>query len=207
MITILNKLRLAGAFTLLALCGLANATTISGTLNSQGYSIYNFSLAGDGTVGFRAINAGANGATDPAFSLYDGAGHLIVAVDDFYGLLGEPGSLELMPRLNQNLAAGNYSLLIDACCIGWYQAINGGGTGIGTDGTNKGDYIFGGTSTLASTVSFLNGVEQPRDPGKDWAIEVTGDISGRAEVPEPASVLLFGLGFAGVVASRRKSRA
>jgi hypothetical protein len=178
----------------------AQATTVSGTFNSQGYSIYNFTMANGGTVDFQAIDAGPNGALDPTFSLFNGAGQLIITIDDNY--INQ--TLVLMPRLTQTLAAGNYSLLVDTCCSSWFAAIQGGAVAVGTDGTSQGDYFVGGNSTLASTTAHLDGLESPAHAGKDWLIEITGDVSGRAAVPEPASVLLFGLAFAGMLAGRSR---
>jgi hypothetical protein len=89
-------------FSILALCAsvaAANATTITGTFNSSSYQTVSLNVATASTVDFQYLS----GYYDPIFQLFDGANNHIISNDD---------TNSLYSHLTQNLAAGNYTLLL-----------------------------------------------------------------------------------------------
>ena len=96
-------------FSILALCAsvaAANATTITGTFNSSSYQTISLNVATASTVDFQYLS----GYYDPIFQLFDGANNHIISNDD--------AGTSLYSHLTQNLAAGNYTLLVSYCCSG-----------------------------------------------------------------------------------------
>lgn len=134
-------------FSILAMCasvGVANATTITGTFNSASYQTISLNVATASTVNFQYLD----GYYDPNFSLFDGADQHLISNDDSNG--------SLLSRITQNLAAGNYTLLVTYCCGGVNAVALGGATSAGTDGFNSGSYFLGRSSTLSSVEAYLN---------------------------------------------------
>lgn len=81
----------------------ARAEVIEGNFNEHGYDVVNIHVASAATVDFVLTS----GFVDATFSLFGANGSHLVSNDD---------SNSLDPRLTQNLAAGNYSLMIGYCC-------------------------------------------------------------------------------------------
>jgi hypothetical protein len=119
----------------------ANAATITGTFNANSYQTFSLNVATAATVDFQYLS----GYYDPNFMLFNDAGSHLVTNDDSVGVYS---------RITQNLAAGNYTLLVTYCCNG-VNALEGERFSA-TDGFNIGSYYFGGTSTLGSVEAYLN---------------------------------------------------
>lgn len=219
--TILNRPRLAGAIARLAVYGRASATTailgalalsasvaqatvVTGNFNNAGYSMYNFSLASTETMTFKLVPSGPGGVFDPMLSLFDGAGNFMLAVDDEMnaGLV----LINFSPTMTQTLGPGNYTMLIGSSSEGIATAIGLGASAVPgfTDGVNFGTFFAGGNGTLADHLYYLDNALIPPPVGT-WAMDVsTGEV--RNNVPEPGSLALMGLAFAGLVARRRQAR-
>ncbi len=111
-------------FSILALCasvGAANATTITGTFNAASYQTISLNVATASTVDFQYLS----GYYDPIFQLFDGANNHLISNDDT--------NSSLLSHLTQNLAAGNYTLLVSYCCNG-INAVQATSTFAPTDG-------------------------------------------------------------------------
>ncbi|MDB5952674.1 MAG: hypothetical protein JWR65_4529 [Massilia sp.] len=181
---------ITAALFLLASLGAANAAVISGTFNEHGYDVVQLNVGGNNTVDFLYTN----GYRDPTIALFDGAGNHLVTNDDSNG--------SLFSHLTQNLADGNYSLLITYCC----NVVNAlpGSTRASTDGFNTGSFWFGGSATLGSVEAFLNASFAAQ--GQAYEMSLTNAVEGSNNVPEPGSVALFGATVAALAMVRRRKQ-
>jgi hypothetical protein len=183
---------------ILAICasvGAANAATITGTFNSASYQTISLNVASASTVDFLYTS----GYYDPNFSLFNNADHHLISNDDSVGVYS---------HITQNLAAGNYTLLVTYCC-GGIAAVTPSATFATTDGFNTGSYFFGGTATLSSVEAFLQAQAYGGLNGMQFTIAVTNAEVGSVDdpvtsVPEPQSLALFGLALGALSLARRR---
>lgn len=187
-------------FSILAMCasiGAANATTITGTFNSASYQTIFLIVATASTVDFQYTG----GYYDPNFSRFDGASNHIISNDD--------SGASVFSHITQNLAAGNYTLLVSYCCSAINSVAGSGGVFSSTDGFNIGSYRIGGTATLSSVEAFLNFQAYSGSSGTQFTVELTNAALGSGEVPgtdvpEPQSLALFGLALVALALARRR---
>lgn len=184
---------LLSILTLCASVAAANASVVVGTFNSSSYQTFNVNVETAATVNFRYLD----GYYDPNFVLFDGAGNHLISNDDANG--------NLFSRITQNLAAGNYTLLVSYCCGAANATATSSATFSNTDGFNTGSYWIGGTATLSSVENYLNTNPYTGLSGTQFSFEVTNAQLGTGtDVPEPQSVALFGLALGALALARRR---
>jgi len=128
--------------------------------------------------------------------LFNDAGNHLISGDDT-----DDG---LFSHLTQILAAGNYPLLITHS-FGGLNALDGSAASFsGTDGFNAGSYKIGGSATLSSVKTSLNGEPNPYLDSMQFSVELTNATLNPASVPEPQSVALFGLALTALALARRR---
>jgi len=139
------------------------------------------------TVDFQYLN----GYGDPTISLFDSAGAHLISNDD---------SNSLYYHLTQDLAAGNYAVLVSFCCN--FIGALPNNTSSGTDRFNNGSYWIGGTGTLDGMKTYLDA--NPFASSAPYSLEMRNADIGNA-VPEPGSFALAGLALLGLGLARRRA--
>lgn len=176
------------AVALFSMLGSAGATTISGNFNQHGYDVVNISVATGSTVDLSYTG----GYGDPMLALFDGAGAHLVTNDDSNGLYS---------HITQNLAAGNYSIVVTYCC-NMISALPGTNFS-STDGFNSGSYWFGGSATLASVQAYMDAFDYGAGQPYEFAL-TNADLTNH--VPEPQTTALFGVALAALALVRRRTQ-
>lgn len=188
------KSSIAAVFSFLLLAvGSVQAAPVSGNFNSKGYDVFTIQVAADARVAFSTTG----GYADPTISLFSASGQHLITNDDSNGLSF---------RLTQDLAAGQYSVLISYCC----SVIDAGAlpdtSFADTDGFNIGTYWIDGSGTLTTARNYLDqiGLTDIDASGASYALDMrNADI---AAIPEPATLALAGLGLMGVAVGRRRQK-
>lgn len=187
------KSSIAAVFSCLLLAvGSVQAAPVSGNFNSKGYDVFTIQVAADARVAFSATG----GYIDPTISLFSASGQHLISNDDSNGLWF---------RLTQDLAAGQYSVLISYCCNVIDAGALPGTSYANTDGFNNGSYWVGGSGTLTTARNYLDQVQSYEGiAGASYALDMrNADI---AAIPEPATLALAGLGLMGVAVARRRQK-
>jgi hypothetical protein len=193
--------KVAAATALFVSAGSAGATVLSGNFNEHAYAVLDIYVANAAKVDFFFTG----GYGDATFSLFSGSGAHLVSNDDSSGL---------NPHITQNLAAGEYKFVVSYCCKVFDALINA--RSANSDGFNTGSYYFGGNATVQSVSAYLNTI-QTVAAGSAYRVQLTNAVQGLApvpvpvpvpvppaQVPEPASVALFGAALAGLAVMRRR---
>lgn len=195
-----NFKKTAAAFILFAASAASQATVMSGNLNDSGYALYGLNLTSASQVDFTYLNGDI---PDPIISLFDHTGAHLISADD--------SGISFYPHLTQVLAAGDYTL-----------AINASGNGAGVlenvsvafdDGyNNNGLYFVGGTGSLDAYIAGRGNNSDLAVAGAAYGFDfesVSLDNQGGNQgnnVPEPASLALFGASAAALAFARRRQR-
>jgi hypothetical protein len=182
--------------------GHAAVTSIFGHWGTGGYSVVDFTVSTAGRVDFQYTG----GYGDPTFSIFDSSGSHLISNDDD---LDVPS---LFSHLTQILATGHYSLLVSysAESISYAESLNGADFSY-SDGFNYGSYWTGGTGTLMGMTSHLDSISLVNE-GQAFALDIIDTdnvVLGNNANPEPASLVIWGLGALGcaVGAYRRLKKA
>lgn len=93
--------------------------------------------------------------------------------------------------------------------VGPGNVLLGGGSNVGNGNTSFGPFTIDSGSLASLSTTGMLSVRVQSDTGTSFrwvdAVLEANRIPAPAEVPEPLSVALFGLGLAGIAAARRKS--
>ena len=177
----------------LSMAGGAQAVAVSGNFGINGYDNIGFSVGAPSTVDM-VFTGGLNDAT---FSLFNAAGAHIVTNDD--------SNSSLNPRITLNLASGFYTLMVSYCCDSEAHASQQGAPYVYTNGSNTGDYLFGGLATLTSMENFITANSGPGVGRQPYALTISNVTLGSNNVPEPTSLALAGLALVGLQLARKRA--